>query len=220
MSLRPNMQETRERFKKISESQVVWSVIFLQCSEIGNSLFWDLPIAVRKSTNVAFHAVPAERRNKTLECWLATLNVSPAIMSHALEQINHWNKLELTYLPPARTKVQTSSARNVTHLEQIWAVECLLLGFQAQKKQCFVLDSWWMIIVTTEHGATCAHRKMGLDDLPMHHELRSCCMFLLDIGLYKVGLRLKASESSQRCEGRAVNSARRKKKPVVPCHLQ
>ena len=77
-----------------------------------------------------------------------------------------------------------------------------------------------MIIVTSEHGATCAHRKMGPDDLPMHHELRFCCMFLLDIGLYKVGLRLKASESSQRCEGRAVNSAKRKKKPVVPCHLQ
>ena len=34
-------------------------------------------------------------------------------------------------------------------------------------------------------------------------------MFLPDIGLYKVGLRLKASESSQRCEGRAVNSAKR-----------
>ena len=45
-------------------------------------------------------------------------------------------------------------------------------------------------------------------------------MFLPDIGLYKVGLRLKASESSQRCEGRAVNSAKRKKRPVVPCHLQ
>ena len=29
------------------------------------------------------------------------------------------------------------------------------------------------------------------------------------VGLYKVGLRLKASESSQRCEGRAVNSAKR-----------
>ena len=34
-------------------------------------------------------------------------------------------------------------------------------------------------------------------------------MFLPDIGLYKGGLRLKASESSQRCEGRAVNSAKR-----------
>ena len=34
-------------------------------------------------------------------------------------------------------------------------------------------------------------------------------MFLPDIGLYKVGLRLKASESSQRCEGRAGNSAKR-----------
>ena len=53
-----------------------------------------------------------------------------------------------------------------------------------------------MIIVTSEHGATCAHRKMGPDDLPMHHELRFCCMFLLGVGLYKVGLRLKASEST------------------------
>ena len=32
-----------------------------------------------------------------------------------------------------------------------------------------------------------------------------------DIGLYKVGLRVKASESSPRCEGGAVNSARKKR---------
>ena len=32
-------------------------------------------------------ALPADRRNKTLECILATLDVSSAIMSHALEQI-------------------------------------------------------------------------------------------------------------------------------------
>ena len=32
-------------------------------------------------------ALPADRRNKTLECILATLNVSSAIMSYALEQI-------------------------------------------------------------------------------------------------------------------------------------
>ena len=77
--------------------------------------------------------------------------------------------------------------------------------------------------MTTEHGATCANhanRKMRPDDCLMHHELRFCSMFLPDIGLCKVGLRLKASESSQRCEGRAVNSAKRKKRPMVPCHLQ
>ena len=33
------------------------------------------------------HALPADRRNKTLECILATLDASSAIMSHALEQI-------------------------------------------------------------------------------------------------------------------------------------
>ena len=74
--------------------------------------------------------------------------------------------------------------------------------------------------MTTEHGATCANRKMRLDDLLMHHELRFCSIFLPDLGLCKVGLRLKASESLQRCEGRAVKSAKRKKRPVVPCHLQ
>ena len=63
----------------------------------------------------------------------------------------------------------TSSARNVMHLEQIWVVECLLLGFHAQKKQWFVLSSWWIITVTTEHGATCADCKMRPDDLLMHH---------------------------------------------------
>ena len=74
--------------------------------------------------------------------------------------------------------------------------------------------------MTTEHGATRANRKMRPYDSLMHHELRFCSMFLPDIGLCKVGLRLKASESSQRCEGRAVNSAKRKKRPMVPCHLQ
>ena len=54
----------------------------------------------------------------------------------------------------------------------------------------------------TEQGATCANRKMRPDDLLMH-------------GLYKVGLRLKASESSQRCERRAINSAKRKKRPRI-----
>ena len=34
------------------------------------------------------HALPADRRNKALECWLATLNASSAKMSHALEQTN------------------------------------------------------------------------------------------------------------------------------------
>ena len=33
------------------------------------------------------HALPADRRNKTLECILATLNISSSIVSHALEQI-------------------------------------------------------------------------------------------------------------------------------------
>ena len=36
----------------------------------------------------SYHAVPADRRNKTLERWLATLNTSSAITSHALEQID------------------------------------------------------------------------------------------------------------------------------------
>ena len=56
--------------------------------------------------------------------------------------------------------------------------------------------------MTTEHGTTCANRKMRPNDLLMRHELK----FLLHVfagytvGLCKVGLRLKASESSQRCE--------------------
>ena len=46
--------------------------------------------------------------------------------------------------------------------------------------------------MTTEHGATRANRKMRPYDSLMHHELRFCSMFLPDIGLCKVGLRLKA----------------------------
>ena len=75
----------------------------------------------------------------------------------------------------------TSSARNATHLEQTWAVERLLLELHAQKKQCFVLDSRWIITVTTEHCATHAGSKMRPEDLLMHHDLRFCCMFLTDM---------------------------------------
>ena len=189
------------------------SVLLLAMFRNRKWLFLDLPISVQKSKNIALHAVPAERRNKTLECWLATLNVSSAIMSHALEQIDHWNKLELTYLPPARAKVRTSSAPNVMHLEPIWAVECLLLGFHAQKKQCFVLDSWWITNVTTEFLSCTvfwSKKKRWNAD---------CFLDFCNV-LYKVRLRLKASESSQRCKGRALNFPKRKKRPVVPCHLQ
>ena len=40
----------------------------------GKWLFWDLPISVGKSTNIALWVLvmPADRRNKMLECWLAT----------------------------------------------------------------------------------------------------------------------------------------------------
>ena len=96
----------------------------------------------------------------------------------------------------------TSLARTATHLEQTWAIERLLPGLHAQKKQCFVLDSWWIIKRTTEHCATRANSKMRPEALLMHHDLRFCC-FLTDMrGLCKVGLRLKegralkASESS------------------------
>ena len=39
MSTRPHMQEARERFKKIGEGHFVWSVVFLQCSEIESDWF-------------------------------------------------------------------------------------------------------------------------------------------------------------------------------------
>ena len=96
----------------------------------------------------------------------------------------------------------TSLARTATHLEQTWAIERLLPGLHAQKKRCFVLDSWWIIKKTTEHCATRANSKMRPEALLMHHDLRFGC-FLTDMrGLCKVGLRLKegralkASESS------------------------
>ena len=73
--------------------------------------------------------------------------------------------------------------------------------------QTFFTGMYFPTCCCTEQGATCANRKMRPDDLLMHR-------------LYKVGLRLKASESSQCCEGPAVNSAKRKKRPVVPCRLQ
>ena len=80
--------------------------------------------------------------------------------------------------------VTGSLARNVMHLEQIWAVRRLLLGLHAQKKQCFVLDSW-IITVTAEHSAKLANSKMRPEDAFMHHDLRFCCMFLPEKGLWQ-----------------------------------
>ena len=50
----------------------------------SSNLSWEIH-EYRPSSS--YHAVPADRRNKTLECWLATLDASSAIISHALEQI-------------------------------------------------------------------------------------------------------------------------------------
>ena len=53
-------------------------------------MVWRLPILFENPKyrpSSSCDALPADRRNKTLECILATLNVSSAIMSHALEQI-------------------------------------------------------------------------------------------------------------------------------------
>ena len=90
MSTWPNMQEARERFKKTRSLCVMWGLL---------AMLRNKKVTVSRSSNLSWeihnyrplsscHALPADRRNKALECWLATLNASSAIMSHALEQIN------------------------------------------------------------------------------------------------------------------------------------
>ena len=111
----------------------------------------------------------------------------------SFSEVKHCTGPHLWTLPAAFKKLcsnkhgpvtATSSARNVMRLEQIWAVGRLLMGLHAQKKQCFVLDSW-IITVTTEHGATCANSKMRPEDSLMHHDLRFCCMFLPEKGSWQ-----------------------------------
>ena len=111
----------------------------------------------------------------------------------SFSEVKHCTGPHLWTLPAAFKKfcsnkrgpvTATSSARNVMRLEQIWAVGRLLLGLHAQKKQCFVLDSW-IITVTTEHGATCANSKMRPEDSLVHHDLRFCCMFLPEKGSWQ-----------------------------------
>ena len=41
----------------------------------------------------------------------------------------------------------------------------------SRSKETVILDSCLIITETTEHNATCDHRKMRPDDLFMHHEL-------------------------------------------------
>ena len=83
------MSEAWERFKKISEGHFVWCAFFLQCSEIEGDCF---EIFQSQSTNIGLQVLIMQclliEETKTLEGWLATLNASSAIMSHALEQIN------------------------------------------------------------------------------------------------------------------------------------
>ena len=69
----------------------VWCGVFLQCSEIESDSFEIFQSQFGNPRISPFEflwCMPADRRNKALECWLATLNASSAIMSHALEQIN------------------------------------------------------------------------------------------------------------------------------------
>ena len=93
MTTWPNMQEARERFKKTRSLCVMWRLLemfrnrkwlFLKSSSLSSEIHEYRPLT-------SCHALPADRRNKaleSLECWLATLNASSAIMSHALEQMN------------------------------------------------------------------------------------------------------------------------------------
>ena len=89
-STQPNMQEAPERFKKIKSLCVVCGLFAMLRNRKWR--FWrssslSPQIQTIRPCN-SFYALPADRRNKTLDCWLATQNVSWAVMSHALEQVN------------------------------------------------------------------------------------------------------------------------------------
>ena len=79
-SIRPNMQEACERLKKTRSLCVV---VFLQCSEIESGCLEIFQSQFGNPRMSPFEFL-ADRRNKTLERWLAPLNVSCAIMSHSL----------------------------------------------------------------------------------------------------------------------------------------
>ena len=85
----PNVQEARERFKKTRSLCVMWGLLAMFRNK--KWFFWESNLSSEFHEYrplSSCHALPADRRNKALECWLATLNASSAIMSHALEQTN------------------------------------------------------------------------------------------------------------------------------------
>ena len=80
--------------RKVQENKVTLCDVGSSCNAQRNK-----KVTVLRSSNLSseihkcrplssFHALPADRRNKALECWLTTLKASSAIMSHALELIN------------------------------------------------------------------------------------------------------------------------------------
>ncbi len=77
----PHMQEARKRLKKARSLCVACHLLTLFRNRkwlFGNPKY-------RPSSSC--HALPADRRNKTLECCLVLLNASSGTTSHSLEQI-------------------------------------------------------------------------------------------------------------------------------------
>ena len=80
--------------RKVQENKVTLCDVGSSCNAQRNK-----KVTVLRSSNLSSeihkwrplsscHALPADRRNKALVCWLTTLKASSAIMSHALELIN------------------------------------------------------------------------------------------------------------------------------------
>ena len=187
------------------------SVLLLAMFRNRRWLFSDLPISVRKSTNIALHPVPAERRNKTLECWL---NVSSAIMSHALEfgTNKSLEQVGIDISAPCTRESKNKFGSKCESFAADMSSRMSAPGIPCSKKTVlrigFMMDhhrDYWarcnMCLPQNEAGWFASASWI---DVLLH-------VFLdIDIGLYKLGLRLKALESSQHCEGRAANSAKRK----------
>ena len=191
MSTQPHMQEARERFKKIGEGHVVRCVVFLQCSEMESDCF------------------------QIFQSQFGNPQISPF---NFLSCSACWSKKQ-------DAGMETSHAKRIfsDNVTCFWTNKCC--SNRSHLPQCFIkalrfLLAWLLCFYTENPRFFLEGDIRNIPDCPG----RNNSHFALENEgwnrLYKVGLRLKASESSQCCEGPAVNSAKRKKRPVVPCHLQ
>ena len=182
------------------QGHFVRCAVFLQCLEITKVTVLrssNLSSEIHKYRLISCHALPADLRNKALEFWLATINASSVILSHALEQINAARigvicqsasaKLPTCCLQGYFVSLRNTQGSSTCFWEAMFptrpialAVETSHLGDVPAQELCQAIGDVLLEQVGIDVSAPCTHESNSLDDNPAKHarmkKTRSLCV--------------------------------------------